>query len=134
MAFFSNFTDIFRMIPPPIPAVASFIEGLPPPLSKLAHRLRGLILTTLPQAEEQFKWKVPFYYVHGPLCYLTPTRNGLSVGFFRGAAMADEAGLFTAKDRKQIRQVEAYPDQPLPLDDLRTYLIEALMLNEELSR
>ena len=122
------------MISPPIPAVATFIEELPLPLQRLAYQLRRLILTTLPQAEEQFKWKVPFYYAHGPLCYLTPGRGCLILGFYRGAALADEAEILVAQDRKQIRHYEAFPDLPLPLDDLRAYLIEALMLNEVAAR
>lgn len=130
MACLAAFPDLSTMIPPPISAVAAFIEALPPAEQELAYRLRQLILATLPQAEEQFKWKVPFYYAHGPLCYLTPGKGSLILGFYRGAAMADEARLFTAKDRKQIRHYEMHPHRPIPWDDLRTYLIEAWMLNE----
>lgn len=120
------------MIPPPIPEVSDFIETLDLPLQPLTRQVRALILSTLPQAEEQFKWKVPFYYLHGPLCYLTPGEGGMVIGFIRGVDMSDYAGVFTAKDRKQVRHVSLLPEkQLLPFDDLRAYLIEASMINEE---
>jgi hypothetical protein len=118
------------MLPPPIPAVADFIEQLPAAQQRLAEQLRQLIWETLPQVTESFKWKVPFYEGHGLLCYLSPQTDCLVLGFIQGASLTDPAGLLSAQDRQQVRHFRVMPDAPLPREDLRSFLIEAWLINE----
>lgn len=66
--------------------VSSYIESLPEVESSIAAELRSLICTAIPQVQEKFSFKIPFYHYHGMFCYINYLRKtgGIEVCFCRG--------------------------------------------------
>ncbi|MCC6761305.1 MAG: DUF1801 domain-containing protein [Chitinophagaceae bacterium] len=66
--------------------VSSYIESLPEVESSIAAELRFLICTAIPQVEEKFSFKIPFYHYHGMFCYINYLRKngGIELCFCRG--------------------------------------------------
>jgi|GEM_PF-581343 len=49
---------------------------------------------------------VPFFYYNKGLCYLSTKKDGrVYIGFMRGKAMEDPAGILEAENRKVIRSI-----------------------------
>ena len=94
--------------------------------------LRNLILDIAPYVEEKISYTVPFFYFHGPLCYLSPTFDGVYIGFVRGHQLANEQGLLETKKRKYIRSIHFYSLIELEEKEevIRHILNEAAILNE----
>ncbi|WP_416437870.1 DUF1801 domain-containing protein [Phnomibacter sp. MR] len=66
--------------------VSSYIESLPETESAIAAELRSLICTAIPQVQEKFSFKIPFYHYHGMFCYINYLRKtgGIELCFCRG--------------------------------------------------
>lgn len=94
--------------------------------------LRRLILNVGPHVQEKISYNVPFFYFHGPLCYLSPKFDGVYIGFVRGHELSNEQGLLEIKDRKYIRSIHFHSLAELGEMDyaIRQILNEAAILNE----
>ncbi len=94
--------------------------------------LRSIILDVGPHVEEKISYKVPFFYFHGPLCYLSPKFDGVYIGFVRGHELSNEQGLLEINDRKYIRSIHFHSLAELheQSDAVRHILNEAALLNE----
>jgi hypothetical protein len=106
-----------------------YFESLPASQRLVALRLRELILESADGLEERFKWKVPFYYYFGPLCYLNAEKRGVVLGFYRGAEMEDSLNLFRASELKQVRHIFIAREEYIREQEIREYLYQAMELN-----
>jgi hypothetical protein len=59
-------------------------------------RLRELIHEAVPAIGEDWKWDTPVFVAKGNVCAIGVFRDHLKVNFFKGALLADPAGLFNA--------------------------------------
>jgi len=72
--------------------------------------LRALILSAAPDILEEIKWSRPCYSTpRGMFCYLHRTKNHVTIGFQRGAALKDPKSLLegTGKDMRHIKIAKA---------------------------
>lgn len=71
-----------------------WLEQTPAEQHAALRALRALIVAAAPAAIEELKWSRPCYRdARGPLCYLHSTRGYATLGFERGAQLADPEGL-----------------------------------------
>jgi hypothetical protein len=70
--------------------VDAYIEALPAPLDAVAAAVRQLLLDSVPDLEERYSFKLPFYHYLGMFCYLrrNPEQQGLDLTFIRGTDLA----------------------------------------------
>ena len=59
-------------------------------------RLRDLIHDAVPTLGEDWKWDTPVFLTTRNVCALGVFRDHVKVNFFKGASLADPAGLFNA--------------------------------------
>ena len=71
--------------------------------SDLVHRVRALIIEAEPDVVEEAKWRkasnpdgVPTFSCSGLICTVETYKDKVKLTFARGAALADENGLFNA--------------------------------------
>ena len=96
--------------------IDAFIVALEGWQRETVARLRRLIHEADPEIVEDRKWGVPVYADHGNVCATGVFRNGVKLNFFKGASLADPAGLFNAgleaKTSRAIDLAEGqFPDE-----------------------
>jgi hypothetical protein len=80
--------------------VDSYIDALDPGLARLASTLRAIVLAAVPRAAESIKWSHPTYESGGPFCYIKAFSGHVNLGFWRGAALQDPAGVVLTTGQK----------------------------------
>jgi hypothetical protein len=90
----------------------------------------GLIRTTPVQLIEDYKFRIPFYYFNGPLCYLTfPAKHKhLAIGFMKGTRMEATKPLLIG-NQKLVRHLEIHSLYDNWEEDVIRCLDEAIELN-----
>ena len=111
-----------------VKAVEAYIASLDDWRGEVVSEVRDLILEVDPEAEESIKWSRPVYEDNGPLAYIVAFKNHVNLGFSRGVALTDEAGVLegTGKEMRHVKLTD--PDDVQP-DVLRGLLREAVVLN-----
>ncbi len=61
--------------------VTDFIDVAPENQKEILNTLRSLIIKTVPEAEELFKWKMPVYRTSKDFCYLNSSKQHATLGF-----------------------------------------------------
>src|SRR5512143_655376 len=93
----------------------------------VAH-IRGLMKKLAPQAEEVISYGIPAYRVHRIIAVISPTKQGITLAFSRGAEFEDKYGLLegVGKVSKNLRF-----KAPADLNEaaLRYYVRQALKLD-----
>jgi hypothetical protein len=100
--------------------------------SEIMNVLRSLVLDIGPHVQEKISYTVPFFYFHGPLCYLSTKLDGAYIAFVRGHQLSNEQGLLETNKRKYIRSILFHSVAELEEqeEDIRRILNEAAILNE----
>jgi len=113
--------------------VLLFIEAIPDSQQReLALLVHDDLLDWLFPCETAIKWGIPFFIHFGNLCYLNPVPNReLILGFIRGAALSDPAGLLIAQDRKTIRHLSLSSPEDWYNPGVREIVLDAAALNEQ---
>lgn len=110
--------------------VENFIEHQHYEITRLLlSECHQMITQTLPEREASIKWKIPFYYfAKRPLCYLTPKRNEVIVGFVQGIHLSNEQQLLIG-EQKQVRHFLVKDIETIWSDALIGTLLEAADFN-----
>jgi uncharacterized protein YdhG (YjbR/CyaY superfamily) len=92
-------------------------------------KLRELVITTVPEAEESISWGVPFYKYHGLLAGFSAFTSHASFGLAFALAedirkVLEEKGYKTGSKTVQIRF-----DQKVPAREIKQILREKVKLN-----
>ena len=98
----------------PVDETQSWFDAVPEKQRAILVELRKLILSAAPGIVEEFKWSRPCYSTaKGMFCYLQRTKNHVSLGFQKGAALKDPKKLLEGegKDMRHITFAEAVKDQ-----------------------
>jgi hypothetical protein len=68
------------------PKVFNYIESLPELECTMASMIRETIISIVPEVEERFSFKIPFYHFFGMFCYINYLKNtgGIELAFCRG--------------------------------------------------
>ena len=103
--------------------VDSYIANADKEARPTLEELREIIQSTVPEAEEQIKYNVPFYEFHGTHVGFTAFKNHATVGVGADALrredrkMIEELGYKTGKETIQIRY-----DQSVPTSEIKQLL------------
>ena len=92
----------------------------------IALLLREIIFATLPNAYEQYKWKVPMYLLKKPICYISRRNAGVDLAFVRGKELHDEYAVLEDRGTKWVRHL--YIER---LEDVNHKAIESLLKQSE---
>ncbi len=113
-------------------SVQSYIAGRPHSQAQIMSVLRSLVLDVGPHVQEKISYTVPYFYFHGPLCYLSPKFDGAYLGFPRGHQLSNKHGLLENGNRKFVRSIHFYSLAELEEkeEEIRKILNEAAILNE----
>lgn len=88
-----------------IKEVDLYIQQAPKDQAETLETLRDLILETVPQTEELFKWGQPVYATEKNFAYLKSTKNHVNLGFFNFKKITDPSNLLegTGKSMRHIK-------------------------------
>ena len=75
-------------------------------------------------------WKIPTFESNGPLCFFMVGKNHVTLGFLRGAALRDQAGLLEGTG-KSLRHVKLRLVEDLDRPALQSLIGEAVKLNQK---
>jgi hypothetical protein len=70
--------------------IKGYLTDLNPQTAELVTKTRVLVLDTVPEAVERYKWNHPWYELEGPVCYIMAYSNHVNLGFPRGAELMSE--------------------------------------------
>lgn len=90
--------------------------------------IRQIIFETIPNVEEKYKWKIPFYYVNGKgICYLNILKNTnfVDLGFINGHKLVNNQEVLTTRNRKMIKSIEYLTLESVDVNILKEVLLEA---------
>ena len=110
--------------------VDDYIYRLPEELRDVAQALRSILLSISPSIEEKYSYKVPFYYYHGPLCYINKMKDHIYIGFVKGYELDDEYDLLEKGDRKMVRIIRYGCISDIEKSKPAFYINQAMILNE----
>ena len=96
-------------------ALEPLLTTLSAPARGLFADVRALVLDALPDSDERVisGWKVTAYGSARLVCYVKPRRDGVHLGFYRGATLPDPAGLLVGAGAR-MRHVALRVGEPLP--------------------
>lgn len=115
--------------------VEHFIENIQSnTLRQAAEELRMLIFACVPDVQERLKYGIPFYSCKGDICYLTPQKKKLVLGFVQGVKLRPRPGVLVAEDRKQIRHLVFEKQEDIYAELVAEILEEAMRYNEKKQR
>jgi hypothetical protein len=87
------------------PAETYILEQAEPFRSILMH-LQSVIEHTVPEVELKFKYKIPFYHLHGkPYCYLNQAKDYVDLGFWNAVHLTVHLEYMTTTGRKMMRSL-----------------------------
>ena len=105
-----------------------FIWNQPKPFKEILLHLQILIENTFPEADLQFKWKIPFYYIEEkPFCYLNPSKKKgyVDVAFWVSAHLTKYNEYLISENRKVIKSLRYYKLEDINEEILISVLTEA---------
>lgn len=98
----------------------AFLAAYPPEVERLALATRARVLAALPGVDESVDGPARMLaYAYGPgyagmVCTIIPSRKGVKLGLYRGAALPDPDGLLTGAGKVHRHVVIAAEDDPRP--------------------
>jgi hypothetical protein len=122
--------------PEPIPPEV-FLSGYPDEIRELAERLRGVVADAVPEAVERVRigWRLIGYDVavgRGTryFAFVAPEPEHVHLGFEYGIWMTDPDGILRGAhlDLRKVRFVTYEPGDPVPVETLVRYTLEAAEL------
>lgn len=121
-------------------SIDEFLDFIPNDELKIVNVLRQLVLDCMPDAIEKLSFNVPFYKRYKMVCFIWPASvlwgkkkmyEGVRFGFTNGYLMQDENKYLNKGDRKQIYWRDFISVKDINIDVLKSYLYEAIMLDDE---
>jgi hypothetical protein len=99
------------------------------PYQSIMLYVRSIILNTLPEAEERYSYKIPFYNCHKkPMLYMNILKgtNYVDVAFVQGILLEKQFPILKDdKKRKQVRSIQLKTLEDLDHDNFEQLLKEA---------
>jgi hypothetical protein len=114
-----------------IDAYLKFLKKRRSKLVEVAEGLRQLMKRTVAGTKESVNpWKIPTFGSNGPMCFLMVGKNHVTLGFLRGTALLDPAGLLEGTG-KNLRHVKLRTMEDLRNPALKRLLLAAARLNRK---
>lgn len=98
--------------------------------SGLYSRLRTLINGSDAGLKEAWKWDTAVWQRRGNICALGVFKGHVKLNFFKGAQLDDPKQLFNSGlDSKEHRSINFAEGSPVPEDDIRAFILQAIDLD-----
>jgi len=108
----------------------NYILSKPEPWRSILIELRAVILQTVPEVEEAYKWHLPFYSLNGKMfCFLNFRKHFVDVGIPYGVRITSHtAYLLAGEGRKNLRSLRYKQIEDIDYQVLENILIELATL------
>jgi hypothetical protein len=114
----------------PSEQITNLITGLGDWRGKTLSGLRQLVLDTVPEISEEWKWGTPVWTHNGLVCAAGVFKDHVKLNFFKGAALEDPKGMFnTGLDAKATRAIDFTAGEMLDVPALQELVRAAAALN-----
>lgn len=101
------------------PAEEYFLNQIEPYQSILLN-LKAIIEAVVPEITLEYKWKLPFYYLHGrPLFYLNQTKNYVDLGFWHAHLLEHYQHYFISENRKAVKSLRYFKETDIDEEILK---------------
>jgi hypothetical protein len=111
--------------------IDKFIADLTDWRGKWIAQFRKLILTTVPEVAEEWKWGVPVWSYKGNVVASGVFKDHVKLNFFKGAALSDPSHLFNAGlEAKATRAIDISEGQEINTAALRDLIHAAVAYNQ----
>lgn len=111
--------------------VSTYIEALPDAKRAVAEQLRELIHTMVPQVEERYSFKLPFYHYFGMFCYINEVKPGMELCFCRGKDLLLSWPQLELKGRAMVASVLLTEEKEIDRLQIGQLLLHAAEWNKE---
>ena len=114
--------------------VEQYILNQREPLQSIMLYIRQIIME-IPNMEEKYKYKIPFYYYKGkPICYLNILKetNYVDLSFWDGFKLSDKYNLLKGNNRKMVKSLEFKSLKEININILKETLLEAVSIKENI--
>jgi uncharacterized protein len=111
--------------------VDDYIEQLPEPRKEICEKIREMVLTFVPETEERFSFKVPFYHYFGMFMYFSNIKDGVSVCFLRGKDLVELFPQLQQNNRVIVASVLITSRADIYNLDLKEIILTAAAWNQE---
>lgn len=108
--------------------VDEYIESLEGEPARVAAQLRYMVHDEIPEVIESIKWSQPVFDLAGPFAYVKAFENHVNLGFWRGATLADPAGILKGTG-EQMRHVKLAHLDDIQEGPVRELIRQAAALN-----
>ncbi|CAM1345622.1 DUF1801 domain-containing protein [Tenacibaculum amylolyticum] len=105
----------------------NYILNLTEPFKSIVLHLQLIVEQNFPNAELQFKWKIPFYYLdNSPLCYFNPSRKKgyVDVGFYTTQIFDKYNEFVISEGRKKVKSLRYFSVEDID-SDILVYVLTA---------
>jgi hypothetical protein len=110
--------------------ISERIAELPDWRGRTLARMRDLIREADPEVVEEWKWENPVWSHDGGICTGESYKATVKLTFFRGASLADPAGLFNASlDGKVRRAIDLREGETIDARAFKALVRAAVKLN-----
>ena len=109
----------------------NYILSKPEPWRSMLIELQAVIKHAIPEVEEAYKWRLPFYSLNGKMfCFLNFRKTYVDVGFPWGIRLEKHTEyLVGGEKRKNLRSLRYYSQEEIDIEVLQGVLQEAAQLN-----
>ncbi len=101
------------------PAVDKYIAKQDSPQREICEKVRGLLLRTIPDIQEEMKWGVPAY--GGGRFYFVALRDHVNIGFSLKGLTPEETALFEGSG-KTMRHVKVLSPESMDTERITSLL------------
>jgi hypothetical protein len=109
--------------------IENYTADLDPVIVELVNKTRVLILDTVPDAVERYKWSHPWYELDGPFCYIMAFSKHVNLGIPRGAELMSRFE-FLEGTGKGLRHIKIRTLDDLNANSLTEIILAAVALNQ----
>jgi hypothetical protein len=113
--------------------VDEYIDALPEEQQRLAHKIRKLLFEAVPQIEERFSFRLPFYHYYGMFCYLHVAKGCVNLCICRGRDLLEVFPQLEQKARASIASVTLYQISDITKLEVPAIIAAAAEWNKEAS-
>ena len=109
-----------------------YIDDLPENQKAIVTTLRQMLFEFVPNIQEKYSYKLPFYHYFGMFCYVNKIpNNGIDFCICRGKDLMDEFPQLLIKKRVTIAGVELYSLKDIRTKEVKEIIITAAAWNKE---
>jgi len=110
-------------------AIEGYIAALDSTRQRHVQTLIDIVREAAPDAELAIKWGMPCFTSGGLLCFVAGHKSHTTLGFYRGAELADPEGRLEGTGQG-IRHTKIYSDDDIRPAQFRKWIEEAICLNQ----